>query len=119
MSPIDRGQHPAAFADSQPVILYIQGYVSVAKIDDIDVPWENENQREQFAAIEPGLRVFHVGYNDGKLMSSSRVILAAQLEGGNSYLLKAITDDENVSFSIVHYDDGQEGNEAHFYLKRE
>jgi hypothetical protein len=119
MSPIDRGQYPAEFSSSKAVVLYIQGNVNVSKIDDDEVPWANENQREQFVSIEPGLRVFDVGYNDGKLMSSSKVTLAAQLEGGYSYLIKAVTDTENVSFSIVHYDGGQEGGEAHFYLKRE
>jgi hypothetical protein len=116
MSPIDRGQHPADIAASEPVYLYIEGNVGIFGIDDEKLSWENEDQREQFASIQPGLRVFQVGYNDGKLMSSSRVALVAQLEAGKSYLLKAITDTENVSFSIVRYEHGQEGEEAHFYL---
>lgn len=119
LSPIDRGQYPADIAASQPVFLYIEGNVGVFGIDDGELAWKNENQREQFANIEPGLRVFQVGYNDGKLMSSSRVILVAQLEAGKSYLLKAVTDTDNVSFAIVQYEDGREGEEAHFYLSRE
>jgi hypothetical protein len=119
MSPIDRGQYPVDIAASEPVYLYIEGNVGVFGIDDRELSWENENQREQFANLEPGLRVFQVGYNDGKLMSSSRVALVAQLEAGKSYLLKAVTNAENVSFSIVRYEHGQEGEEAHFYLAHE
>jgi hypothetical protein len=118
MSPIDRGQYPGDIADSKPVFLYIEGNVGVFGIDNGELSWENKNQREQFASIEPGLRVFQVGYNDGRLMSSSMVTLVAQLEAGKSYLLKAVTDAENVSFSIVQYEHGQEGGEAHFYLVR-
>jgi hypothetical protein len=119
LSPIDRGQYPENITTSKPVFLYIEGNVGVFGIDNGKLTWKNEDQREQFANIEPGLRVFQVGYNDGKLMSSSRVALVAQLEAGKSYLLKAVTDKENVSFSIVRYEDGQEGEEAHFYLTHE
>ncbi|MDR0640947.1 MAG: hypothetical protein LBG07_00635 [Treponema sp.] len=119
LSPIDRGQYPADIAASKPVFLYIEGNVGVFGIDNGELAWVNKNQREQFANIEPGLRVFQVAYNDGKLMSSSKVALVAQLEAGRSYLLKAVTDAENVSFAIVQYEDGQEGEEAHFYLVRE
>jgi hypothetical protein len=119
LSPIDRGQYPENIADPSPVLLYIEENVGVFGIDNSELAWENEDQREQFANIEPGLRVFHVGYNDGKLMSSSKVILVAQLKAGKSYLLKAVTDTENVSFSIVRYENGQEGEEAHFYLAHE
>jgi hypothetical protein len=119
LSPIDRGQYPADIAASRPVYLYIEGNVGIFGIDDGKLSWKNEDQREQFASIEPGLRVFQVGYNDGKLMSRSKVALVAQLEAGKSYLLKAITDMENVSFSIVRYEHGQEGEEAHFYLTRQ
>jgi hypothetical protein len=118
LSPIDRGQYPADIAASEPVYLYIEGNVGVFGIDDGELSWKNEDQRKQFANIEPGLRVFQVEYNDGKLMSSSKVALVAQLEAGKSYLLKAITDTENVSFSIVQYEYGKEGEEAHFYLTR-
>jgi hypothetical protein len=119
LSPIDRGQYPENIADPSPVFLYIEENVGVFGIDNGELAWENKDQREQFASIEPGLRVFHVGYNDGKLMSSSKVSLVAQLEAGKSYLLKAIADAENVSFSIVLYENGQEGKEAHFYLTHE
>ncbi|MDR1972212.1 MAG: hypothetical protein LBQ46_09860 [Treponema sp.] len=119
MSPIDRGQFPAGFTAPEAVVLYIEGNVGVFELDDQEVSWTNADQREQFVTIEPGLRVFHVGYNDGKLMSSTRVALAAQLEAGMAYLLKALVYEENVSFSIVRYIDGREGEEANFYLKRE
>jgi hypothetical protein len=119
LSPINRGQYPAGITASEPVFLYIEGSVGVFGIDNDELAWKNEDQREQFASIEPGLRVFQVGYNNGKLMSSSRVILVAQLEAGKSYLLKAVADTENVSFSVVLYEDGQEGEEAHFYLAHE
>jgi hypothetical protein len=119
LSPIDRGYYPENRADPSPVFLYIEENVGVFGIDNGELSWATEGQREQVANIEPGLRVFHVGYNDGRLMSSSRVALVAQLEPGKSYLLKAVTDTENVSFSIVQYENGQEGREAHFYLTRE
>jgi hypothetical protein len=116
-SPIDRGQFPAGAVFSESAILYIQGNVSVLRIDNSDVPWENENQREQFVNIEPGLRVFTAAYNNGKLMSSSQITLAAHLEGGGVYLLKAVAVKKNVSFTIVRYENGREGEEASIYLK--
>jgi hypothetical protein len=115
--PIDRGQFPLGAVFSESAILYIQGNVSVLVIDDSDVPWKNENLREQFVNIEPGLRVFTASYNDGKLVSSSRVTLAAQLEGGGVYLLKAAAVKKAVSFTIVRYEDGREGEEVNIYLK--
>jgi hypothetical protein len=116
-SPIDRGQFPAGSVFSDSAILYIQGSVGVFGIDDNKVPWKNENQREQFANIEPGLRVFQVVYNDGKLRSNSQITLTAQLEGGNAYLLKAVANKKDVSFAIVRYENGREGRDVHIYLK--
>jgi hypothetical protein len=116
-SPIDRGTHPADFSAAQAVTLYIQGNVGVFGVDnDESVLWENTDQREQFVNLGSGLHVFQVKYNDGKLQSKRQVSLAARLEDGRSYLLKAITDEDNVSFTIVQYIDGQEGEEATLYL---
>jgi hypothetical protein len=116
-SPIDRGQFPAGAVFSESAILYIQGNVSIFRIDNSDVPWENENQREQFVNIKPGLRVFLAAYNDGKRMSSSPITLAAHFEGGRVYLLKAAASKKDVSFTIVRYENGREGEEVNISLK--
>jgi hypothetical protein len=114
--PIDRGTYPAGFSASRAVVLYIHENVGVFGVDNDKVSWKNKDQRPQHVNIESGLRVFQVEYNDGKLMSSSRVSLAAMLENGESYLLKPVTDEGNVSFSIVTYRNGQEGEDATLYL---
>jgi hypothetical protein len=116
--PIDRGVHPAGFSASPVVTLHIHENVRVVMIDDTEVSWENKDQRSQYVSIEGGVRVFQVEYNDGKLKSVSPVSLAARLEEGGSYLLKPVTDQDNVSFSIVVYQDGQEGEDTTLYLNR-
>jgi hypothetical protein len=116
-SPINRGSYPKGFSDDLSVTLYIHEKVGVFSLDDGPVDWENTDQRQQFVNIEPGMRVFQVAYNDGKLRSS-RISITAKLAEG-SYLLKPITDEEeNVIFAIVSYVNGLEGEEASFYLSR-
>jgi hypothetical protein len=117
-SPIDRGTHPAGFSADPAVVLYIHENVRVVMVDDIEVSWENKDQRSQHVNIENGVRVFQVEYNDGKLKSMSPVSLAALLEDGESYLLKPVMDGDNVSFSIVEYNNGQEGKDTTLHLSR-
>jgi hypothetical protein len=117
-SPIDRGTHPADYSTAPVAMLYIHENVRVFMIDDTEVSWENKDQRSQYVNIEGGVRVFQVEYNDGKLKSVSPVSLAARMEEGRSYLLKPVTDADNVSFSIVAYNDGQEGEDTTLYLSR-
>jgi hypothetical protein len=117
-SSIDRGTHPAGFSTAPAAVLYIHENIRVVMVDDIEVSWENKDQRPQHVNLESGVRVFQVEYNDGKLKSISPVSLAARLEDGGSYLLKPVIDEDNVSFSIVVYTDGLEGEDTTLYLSR-
>lgn len=117
-SPIDRGTYPANFTAAEAVTLYIRGNVGVFGVDnDESVLWENTDQREQFVNLGSGSHVFQVKYNDGKLESKSPVLLIVRLEDGGSYLLKAVTDKDNVGFAVVEYIDGQEGEEVNINLR--
>jgi hypothetical protein len=117
--PIDRGAYPAGLSSAGAVTLHIHGNVGVSGVDDNKVAWENTDQRQQLVQLESGVHVLKVGYNDGKLQSSSPISLAAQLKSGGSFLLKAFRDDDNnVGFMVVSYVDGQEGEDVTLSLSR-
>jgi hypothetical protein len=98
--------------------IIIDQHILVNKFDDDEKVGWSITFTEKTVRIPSGVHTFYAFYADRQRMSTGVVPVIAQLEKGNTYLLKGNIANQRIQYQIVLYNDGQEGADVTLNINR-
>jgi len=115
--PLNRGIiNPDNVPEEELATLYISELLGVYKINDEDVVWKRKRSGNQYQVVKipQGVNVLHVQFEADQYYTTSSTPVAAQFEGGKTYILTGKTNLANtlVNFHIHSYDEKTVGDEV-------
>lgn len=115
--PYNLGSHnPENLPEDDLVTLEVFYFIEVWSMDNKQVDWSKGSGSRQIVKIPSGMHTFNVTFNNGRYFTWLPSPVAAQLEKGNSYLLKCTMHKEKEGYRAMYhihlYNDNKEGDEV-------